>query len=134
MEDPILRKAQKRVKSKKGFYTHLAVFVSVGIFFLLLNLVTYEGEMWFFFPLLPWMVGVLIHYFTNFGFPGTEIMNEGWEERQLEKEVRDILQKEGRLRRTLSEHSGELPPAQEGLELPDLEKTKEKQWSDRDFV
>lgn len=130
MEDPILRKAQKRVKAKKGFYTHLASFVSVGIFFLLLNLFTYEGELWFFFPLLPWMVGVLIHYFTTFGFPGTEIMTDGWEERQLEKEVREILQKEGSLRRAVSE----LPPAEEGLELPDLEKTKEKQWSDRDFV
>ncbi len=134
MEDPILRKAHKRVKAKKGFYNHLISFISVGTFFLLLNVLTYGGDWWFFFPLLPWLVGVLIHYFSVFGIPGTEILTEGWEERELEREVRAILQKEHRLRETVSEKMGELPPSKDELQLPDLEKAPEKKWSDRDFV
>jgi hypothetical protein len=126
----VLAKAQKKVKAKKGFFTHLSVYLSVGIFFLLLNVLTYDGDWWFFFPLLPWLVGLLIHYFTIFGVPGTEILTEGWEERELEKEVRAILRKEG----MFSETEGELPAPPEGLELPDMEKATEKRLSDSDFV
>lgn len=129
----VLAKAQKKVKAKKGFFTHLSVYLSVGIFFLLLNVLTYSGDWWFFFPLLPWMVGLLIHYFTIFGVPGTEILTEGWEERELEKEVRAILRKENLLSAD-APGSNELPAPAEGLELPDLEKSPEKRLSDRDFV
>lgn len=129
----VLAKAQKKVKAKKGFFTHLSVYLSVGIFFLLLNVLTYDGEWWFFFPLLPWLIGLLIHYFTMFGVPGTEILTEGWEERELEKEVRAILRKEHLLSAD-EPASNELPAPPEGLELPDVEKVTEKRLSDSDFV
>ncbi len=132
--DSVIRKAEKRVKAKKGFYVHLGSFISVGVFFLLMNFFTYDGEWWFFFPLLPWLVGVLIHYFVTFGFPGTDILTEGWEERQLEKEVRAILQKGGGFPRNETEMNKELPLPDDRLELPDPEKIPEKRWSDKDFV
>jgi hypothetical protein len=87
MNDPILKKAHKRVKAKKGFFVHFGVYISVGMFFLLINIATFhEGrEWWFFFPMIPWLVGLMIHYFTVFGLPGTGIMAEGWEEAEWKR-------------------------------------------------
>ena len=133
--DPVLQKAKKRVKAKKGFYEHLVSFISVGIFFFLVNLLSFKTNWWFFWPMLPWLIGLLIHYFTIFGIPGTDILTEGWQERELEREVRAILQKQHQVKKAVSESQTELPPPKdEELKLPDLEKTPEKRWSDRDFV
>ncbi len=70
MEDYIYRKARKRVKQKKGFFIHFSVYIAVGVFFLTMNLVTDPWDLWFFYPLLPWGVALLIHYFSIFGLPG----------------------------------------------------------------
>lgn len=133
--DPVLKKAQKRVKAKKGFYYHFISFVSVSIFFLLLNVLTSTKEWWFFYPILPWLVGVLIHYFSVFGVPGTEILTEGWEERELEREIRRILQRQSPTPSNAPSQPAEaLPLAQEELQLPELEPLPEKKWTDKDFV
>jgi hypothetical protein len=134
MNDPILKKAHKRVKAKKGFFVHFGVYISVGMFFLLINIATFhEGrEWWFFFPMIPWLVGLMIHYFTVFGLPGTGIMAEGWEEAELEKEVRRLLRQE----RMESGRLPDLPDEEEGLELKDPEviRKKDSRWEDKDIV
>jgi hypothetical protein len=139
-EQALHRAARKRVKAKKGFYAHLASYLAVGAFFLAMNLITLGGsrEIWFFYPLLPWGVGLLIHYFTIFGLPGRErAMSESWEEAQMNKELE-------RLRR---QHGLELPPPagkaavepeEEHLPLDELEPTLQKEkrpnWDERDLV
>jgi hypothetical protein len=137
MRDPIVEKAYKRVKAKKGFYVHLISYISVGIFFFLMNLASYNqaDKWWFFFPMLPWLIGLLIHYFLIFGIPGTEILTEGWEERQMEREVHRLLRKEGfSTAEKPTSYGGELPEPEERLELPTKEKLKEKRWDERDLV
>lgn len=135
MTDPIIRKARRRVKAKKGFYVHLSSYLAVGIFFFLMNVLTFgeSGEWWFFFPMLPWLVGLLIHYFVVFGLPGTNILTEGWEEREMEKELWRLR------RREPSETDPALPDpdageAPEELELPDPKKIREKRWDREDLV
>ncbi|HKK77910.1 MAG TPA: 2TM domain-containing protein [Saprospiraceae bacterium] len=126
MTDPVLTAAQKRVQKKKQFYKHLAAFIGVGFFFFAINLATIadgDRELWFFFPMLPWSVGLIIHYLTTFGFPGTGILTPEWEEKQLEKEIRDIRKK-----------TGYVPRRQDELELKELSKEKEDNWESEDFV
>ncbi|MEM1322844.1 MAG: 2TM domain-containing protein [Bacteroidota bacterium] len=127
MHDETYRQAQKVVKKKKGFYSHLAVYVAVGAFFLLMNLATFDSggrEWWFFFPLLPWGVGLAIHYFGTFGLPGTDILTKEWEERETEKEMRRLYEQNPEL--GIDDH----------LELRDVDEMKDKNWknSDEDYV
>ncbi|MEZ5041088.1 MAG: 2TM domain-containing protein [Saprospiraceae bacterium] len=125
MKDPIYQQARKRVQEKKGFYTHLTVYISVGAFFLAMNILTMDpGESdkwWFFFPLLPWGVGLLIHYFSVFGLPGTDILTQKWEEQEMEKELQ-------RLRKN------EVETPEEKLDLKEVQKIKREDWSEEDLV
>jgi hypothetical protein len=129
-DDYIERKARKRVQAKKGFYVHFAVYLAMFVFFFLMNLATFkdEGHWWFFFPMLPWGAGLLIHFLVTFGIPGTNILTDGWEEREMEKEMWRMERKYG--------SPAALPPAEE-VELPDLkerEKQKRKLLDEEDFV
>ena len=92
MSDPILKEAQRRVEQKKGFYQHLTVFLSCGIFFFLLNMITDRVELWYFFPLLPWGVALFIHYVSTFGLPWTGALSPEWEAKQIKKEIAQIQQ------------------------------------------
>lgn len=131
MEDRQLKLAKKRVEKKKGFYTHFSVYIAVGFFFFIMNMVTMDQEpgYWFFYPMLPWGIAIAIHYFSVFGLPGTDILTEDWEEKELEKELSRIRRKQAAL-----------PPEQEEefpldeYEEPRKEKIKRDNWQDDDFV
>lgn len=127
MTDPIVAAARTRVKKKKGFYKHLAAFIGVGFFFFAMNMVTMSDgdyELWFFFPMLPWSVGLIIHYLTIFGFPGSGALTPEWEEKQLEKEIRELRRKAGYTSHTSSDE----------LELRNLTKEESSKWDSEDFV
>lgn len=83
----ILEQAQKRVKAKKGFYWHLAAYIAVGIFFGVMSYHTGEPA---FFALLPWGIGLFMHYVGVFGIPFLNVLGEDWETKQLQKEI-DLL-------------------------------------------
>jgi len=131
MEDRQLKLAKKKVAKKKGFYTHFAVYIAVGLFFFIMNMVTQDEEpgLWFFYPMLPWGIAIFIHYFSVFGLPGTDILTDEWEEKELEKEL-------SKIRRNQSA----LPPEQEEefpldeYEAPKKEKVKRDNWRNDDFV
>ena len=143
MEDYIYRKARKRVKQKKGFFIHFSVYIAVGVFFLTMNLVTDPWDLWFFYPLLPWGVALLIHYFSIFGLPGKErVLTQKWEEKEMEKEIQ-------RLEKLKRRHEGEPTDSSDSidssaptdyLDLPELHKRKEKiktrkgKWNEDDLV
>ncbi len=90
-----LTRARKKVKKKKGFFVHLGVYLSVALFFFLINILSFDGELWFFWPMLPWGVGLAIHYLTVFGLPGTDILTQEWESRQLEQELYRLRREKG---------------------------------------
>lgn len=126
MKDPVMSVAQKRVQKKKNFYKHLAVYIAVAFFFFAINLATLadgDNELWFFYPILPWAVGLIIHYLSTFGFPGTGILTPEWEEKQLEKEIEEIRKKMGYPQKDKEE-----------LELRDLKKERDSTWDSEDFV
>ncbi len=79
--------AQRRVKKKKEFYQHLTSFATVGAFLMAINAATSFGTWWFYFPMLGWSIGLIIHYFTVFGIPGLPKYDEEWEQRAIQQEV-----------------------------------------------
>ena len=132
MKEDIYQEAKKQVKKKKGFYVHMAVYLSVGLFFLLMNVATFDGEWWFFFPMLPWGIGLSIHYLTVFGLPGTDILTKEWEKKEMEKELRK--------RGYTPTDRPALPPQKKAeedtldLDLGMPQKKKENRWEEDDIV
>ena len=61
-EEQIYEEAKKRVRAKKDFYVHLAVYLVINAFIFGIWLVTTPGGFpWFFFPLGGWGIGLIFH-------------------------------------------------------------------------
>ena len=112
-----IKKAKKKVKAKKGFYKHLTSFAIINAFLMFLNLFTSPAYLWFVFPLLGWGIGILFHYVDVFGVPGFDILNQDWEERELQNE----LNRNGRPMAKQIEEPKNMDTG-EALELKELEK------------
>ncbi len=82
-EEELYRVARKRVEEKKGFYVHLAVYISVNILLVIIWAATDAGFPWFVFPLGGWGIGILFHFLGVFVFSRPS----HWEKREIEKEV-----------------------------------------------
>lgn len=86
-----LERARKKVKSIKGFYKHLTVYLIVNIALIALKAIQLEpGEPFWhwgtFSTAFFWGLGLLFH---GFGVFGTELfLGAGWEERKI-KEIMD---------------------------------------------
>jgi len=76
-------RARKQAADLRGFLTHLGSFLSVGLFFFLLNVATDAGNWWFYWPMLPWGVGLAIHGWNVLGTD--RLFDERWEQRQAER-------------------------------------------------
>ncbi|MEM9822642.1 MAG: 2TM domain-containing protein [Bacteroidota bacterium] len=131
MEEHIYKAAKKKVEDKKGFFGHLGVYISVGLFFLAINLLNFRGEVWFFYPLLPWGMGLMIHYFSVFGLPG---LSSDWEEKELRKEI-NKLRSSVEMDEDYEEDYEPMnrPRMDEELELKEFKKLR-REWDDSDFV
>jgi len=79
--------AKKRVEAIKGFYGNLIAYVIFNGFFLILNLLTSPNELWFYWPLLGWGVGVLFHGMKVFNY--SPFLSKDWEERKLKEFIED---------------------------------------------
>lgn len=113
-----IKKAKKKVKSKKDFYQHLMTFVIINSFLIALNLVTSPTNLWFYFPLMGWGVGLLFHYVEVFGVPGFDILSQEWEERELYNELNKNSRSTtiGQGKKNITDESGS------SLELKELRK------------
>ncbi|WP_395066954.1 2TM domain-containing protein [Flavobacterium sp.] len=80
--------AKKRVEEIKGFYGNLIAYIIFNIFFLVLNIMTSPGELWFFWPLLGWGIGVLFHAMKVFNY--SPFLGKNWEE----KKINELMEKE----------------------------------------
>ena len=68
-EDEIYEEAKKRVKAKKDFFVHLAVYIVVNAFIIIIWAVTTPGGFpWFVFPLGGWGIGLIFHFLDVFVF------------------------------------------------------------------
>ena len=79
-------RARRRVRQIKGFYIHATIYVLVNALLIAINLGTSRGEVWFFWPLLGWGIGLAVHGLSVFGLGG--LWGKEWEERKI-KEIID---------------------------------------------
>ena len=87
MDDQVrYEQAKKRVRQIEGFYVHLAVYVLVNAFLLVINLVASPNSLWFYWPLLGWGIGIVAHAASVFG--SGRVWGRDWEERKI-KELMD---------------------------------------------
>ncbi|WP_294203166.1 2TM domain-containing protein, partial [uncultured Chryseobacterium sp.] len=77
-------RAQKRVKEIKSFYSNLISYCIIIPFLVIINLLTTPENIWFFFPMLGWGIGVAAHGMSVFA------IGKKWEE----KKIRQILEKQ----------------------------------------
>jgi hypothetical protein len=83
------KKAKKRAEAKIGFYIHLAVYITVNIVLVAVNLLTYPQYIWFKWPLMGWGIGVFFHAMGVFVFTGKSAIKE----KMIEKEIMREAQK-----------------------------------------
>ena len=89
-EEEIYQVARKRVEEKKGFYSHLIVYVIVNAVLIIIWALTSPGYPWFIWPLAGWGIGLIFHFLGVFFFN----KETGWETREVEKEA-ERLRKTG---------------------------------------
>jgi uncharacterized membrane protein len=85
----LIENAQRRIKQKKRFTTHLVIFVAGSILFIILNVALKMGEnfkplgqQWFVWAILLWFFLIIIHAINVFLV--NKLMGKEWEEKQLE--------------------------------------------------
>lgn len=76
------QRAKKRIKEVKGFYGHLASYISVNAGLFLIDLISGNGLTWFYYPMIGWGIGLLSHGIKVFGTQG---YLERWEQKELQK-------------------------------------------------
>ena len=127
MNSEMDKRVKKRVQAKKGFLIHLGIYLAAGLFFLAMNIATFQegNEWWFFYPMIPWGLGVMIHYVAAFGFPGTKQLIEKWEIEETAREMKKMRESERKALPTPDEE-------EQHLELKEIR--KEKLYNDDELV
>jgi hypothetical protein len=83
-EDDLYKRAEQRADEKIGFYKHLSSFVIVNVILIAINLLTFNGNWWFYWVTVFWGIGLLTHFLRVFVFNGKF---EGNREKMIEKEM-----------------------------------------------
>jgi hypothetical protein len=84
-EEEIRKVATQRVQAKKGFYTHLTVYILVNLMLIAIWYFTGAHNFWPMWVLLFWGIGLIVNGVTVF-----VIRDLGWEKREVEKEIERI--------------------------------------------
>ncbi len=82
-KDEKYQEAKKRVEDLKGFYTHLVIYIIVNLGLFLFNILQTPDTLWFYWPLVGWGIGVVIHgasVLINYGLFGKD-----WEEKKIQE-------------------------------------------------
>ena len=117
------KEARKRVRALRDFYMHLATFVVINAFLIVLNLMTSPGDFWAIWPLLGWGVGLASHGLSVFELG---IGSKEWEERKVREYV---LQRQSGLSRAEVERMmrDELQASRKALPSPsDWERVQQR--------
>ena len=87
-DNDLYRRAEKRADEKIGFYKHLYSYVGVNIMLFIINLVTNmmsgNGEWWFYWVTVFWGIGLAFHFLKTFVFSNRLEDNR---EQMIEKEM-----------------------------------------------
>jgi hypothetical protein len=87
-EDDKYLLAKKKVEKIKGFYGNLTAFLLVNVILIFINLYTSPNHLWFYWPLMWWGLGVVIHGLKTFEV--LPCLGKDWEE----KKIKELMEKE----------------------------------------
>ena len=79
------RRATERVRARLGFAGHAAVLAAVALLLLIVNIVATPDFIWFFWPVVFWLIALALHGWTVFG-PGLPLI-ERWRQREAAREL-----------------------------------------------
>ena len=91
---PHYKKAKKKVDKIKKFYKKLYSYLLISAFLLGINLFTWPGFLWAFFPIMGMGLGLGLYYVKHFGVPFSGLFNPDWEERKLRQELAKLEQED----------------------------------------
>ncbi len=88
LEEKNYIRAKKRVKSIKSFYSHLAIYLGVNLFLILLRIISDNGleELWdwtTYNTAIFWGIGIIFHALNVFGMGF--LLGSSWEEKKIEE-------------------------------------------------
>ncbi len=86
-EDIRYQKAKKKVEGIKWFYVDLGLYVVINLGLFLLNILTSPDDLWFYWVLLAWGIGLVAHAVITFS--SVSVLGDEWEERK----IRDLMDK-----------------------------------------
>ena len=86
-KSPEYKKAKKKVAKIKKFYGKLYSYFFISIFLLAINLFTWPGFLWAFFPIAGMGLALGLYYVKHVGIPFSSRFDEDWEERKLQEEI-----------------------------------------------
>lgn len=84
-EEEIRKIATGRVRAKKGFYSHLTVYILINLMLVAIWFFTGAGYFWPMWVMLGWGIGLIINGVAVFSK-----RDSGWEKREIEKEMDKI--------------------------------------------
>lgn len=82
--------AKKRVNDIKGFFSNLISYVFVNAGLLALNLWTSPNHLWFYWPLIGWGIGLIIHGMKAFNY--LPFISRDWEKQKIKEFMDKDLQ------------------------------------------
>lgn len=77
-------KVQKRVKDIKGFYTHVLSSFIILPFMFLININTAPQFIWFYYVMIAWFIGLLIHWLNVF-ILSKKSFKKDWEYKKIQE-------------------------------------------------
>ena len=81
------QKAKERVEAIKDFYIHLTAYVVVNLILFSINMIVSPDDLWFFWPLMGWGIGLFFHALSVFSSgPG---FGADWEEKKIRELMED---------------------------------------------
>ena len=82
--------ARRQVRKQKGFWIHLAAFLVANAAMAALNLVKTPDKLWFYWVILGWGAGVVLHALLVFGGG----IAKNWEEKKIQEILKRDEEKE----------------------------------------
>ena len=87
-------RARKRVDKLKDFYGSLVAYVIVIPFLIFINMQTYSGFQWFWFPMLGWGIGLAFQAYEVYG--KDKYFGKSWEEKKMQEFMEEETEKNNR--------------------------------------
>lgn len=82
-------RARKRAEAKYGFFVHAAIYATVMVLLVIINVLTSPGAIWFIWPLIGWGFAVALHGMRVYLLADKSVVLDALTERELRSSAVD---------------------------------------------